>query len=197
MTVQQDGRQVTVKVALAGAADTGKLAILRAVAARYSSATVREHQVGSIRVHRVEWTEAETLPDGRFLHVAAHSLSGTVEYNAAEELLLREVAGIVFVVDVDPARFQATWDSLMRLSDNTKRNGYDLHSVGLALQYHRADLHPEVDPGRLDARLGVPPGLIPRFVSSSRQPDAEGLAFDSVVGQIKARLAKDAEDARR
>lgn len=190
MTVQQDGRQVTVKVALAGAADTGKLAILRAVAARYSSATVREHQVGSIRVHRVEWTEAETLPDGRFLHVAAHSLSGPVEYNAAEELLLREVAGIVFVVDVDPARFQATWDSLMRLSDNTRRNGYDLHSVSLALQYHRADLHPEVDPARLDARLGVPPGLIPRFVSSSRQPDAEGLAFDSVLGQIKAKLAK-------
>ena len=194
MTVQQDPRQVSVKVALAGAADTGKLAILRAVAARCSSATVREHQVGSIRVHRVEWTEPETLPDGRFLHVAAHSLSGPVEYNAGEELLLREVAGIVFVVDVDPSRFKATWDSLMRLSDNTKRNGYDLHSVALALQYHRADLHPEVDPARLDARLGVPPGLIPRFVSSSRQPDAEGLAFDSVMAQIKARLAKEEGD---
>ena len=149
--------------------------------------------MGSIRVHRVEWTEPQTLPDGRFLHVAAHSLSGAVEYNAAEELLLRAVAGIVFVVDVDPARFKDTWDSLMRLSDNTKRNGYDLHSVALALQYHRADLHPEVDPTRLDARLGVPPGLIPRFVSSSRQPDAEGLAFDSVLAQIKARLVK--EDA--
>jgi hypothetical protein len=191
MTVQQDARQVSVKIALAGAADTGKLAILRAVAARCSSATVREHQVGSIQVHRVEWTEPQTLPDGRFLHVAAHSLSGAVEYNAAEELLLREVAGIVFVVDVDPSRFKDTWDSLMRLSDNTKRNGYDLHSVALALQYHRADLHPEVDPARLDARLGVPPGLIPRFVSSSRQPDAEGLAFDSVLSQIKERLAKE------
>jgi len=191
MTVEQDGRQVSVKVALAGAADTGKLAILRAVAGRYSTATVREHQVGSIRVHRVEWTEPQTLPDGRFLNVAAHSLSGAVEYNAAEELLLRSVAGIVFVVDVDPRRFKDTWDSLMRLSDNTKRNGYDLHSVPLALQYHRADLHPEVDPAKLDARLGVPPGLIPRFVSSSRQPDAEGLAFDSVLGQIKERLAKE------
>lgn len=190
MTVQQDGRQVTVKVALAGAADTGKLAILRAVAARCACATVREHPVGSIRVHRVEWTEAETLPDGRFLHVVAHSLSGAVEYNAAEELLLREVSGIVFVVDVDPARFRETWDSLMRLADNTKRNGYDLHSVALALQYHRADLHPQVEPAHLDARLGVPPGLIPRFVSSSQRPDQEGSAFDSVLGQIKARLAE-------
>ena len=192
MTVEQDARQVSVKVALAGAADTGKLAMLRAIAARFSTATVREHPVGSLRVHRVEWTESQTLPDGRFLNVAVHSLTGEAEYNAAEELLLRAVAGIVFVVDVDPAKFQATWDSLMRLSDNTKRNGYDLHSVGLAIQYHRADLHPEVDPARLDQRLGVPPGIIPRFVSSSRTPDAEGLAFDSVHSQIRQRLSKKA-----
>jgi hypothetical protein len=191
MTVEQDGRQVSVKVALAGAADTGKLAILRAIASRYGTATVREHFIGSIRVHRVEWTEPNTLPDGRFLHVAAHSLSGPMEYNASEELLLRGVAGIVFVVDVAPDRFKATWASLMRLSDNTKRNGYDLDAVALALQYHRADLHPEFDPTVLDKRLGVPPGLIPRFVSSSQQPDAEGLAFDSVLAQIKERLAQE------
>lgn len=189
MTVEQDGRQVSVKVALAGAADTGKLAMLRAIAARFGYATVREHPIGTMRVHRVEWTEPTVLPDGRFLNVAIHSLTGQVEYNAAEELLLRDASGIVFVVDVDPAKFQATWDSLMRLSDNTRRNGYDLHAVGLAIQYHRADLYPDFDPQKLDQRLGVPPGLIPRFVSSSRQPDAEGLAFDSVLGQIKRRLA--------
>jgi len=190
MTVEQDGRQVSVKVALAGAADTGKLAILRAVAARCSSATVREHFIGSIRVHRVEWTEPQTLPDGRFLHVAAHSLTGPVGYNAGEELLLRAVAGIVFVVDMDPLRFRETWESLMRLSDNTKRNGYDLDKIALALQYHRADLHPQVDAALLDKRLGVPTGVIPRFVSSSHQPDAEGMAFDSVLTQIKERLGK-------
>lgn len=133
---------------------------------------------------------ARTLDDGRFLNVAVHSLTGDVEYNAAEELLLRSVAGIIFVVDVDPAKFRMTWDSLMRLSDNTKRNGFDLHSVGLAIQYHRADLHPETSPEDLDRRLGVPPGMVPRFVSSSRAPDAEGLAFDSVLSQIKEKLAK-------
>lgn len=189
MTVEQDGRQVSVKVALAGAADSGKLAMLRAIAARFGFATVREHPIGALKVHRVEWTEPQLLPDGRFLNVAVHSLTGPVEYNAAEELLLRGVAGIVFVVDVDPARFQTTWDSLMRLSDNTRRNGYDLHSVALAIQYHRADLYPDFDPQKLDRRLGVPPGLIPRFVSSSRQPDAEGLAFDSVLAQLKERIA--------
>ncbi|MCW1885367.1 hypothetical protein OKA04_11560 [Luteolibacter flavescens] len=188
MTVQQNGRQVSVKVALTGAADTGKLAILRAIAGRNGSATVREHSIGALHVHRVEWTEPETLPDGRFLNVAVHSLTGRMEYNAAEELLVRDTAGIIFVVDVDPAKFQATWDSLMRLSGNTKRNGFDLHSVSLAIQYHRTDLIPDFDPVKLDKRLGVPPGVIPRFVSTSRQPDAEGLAFDSVLAQIKAKL---------
>jgi hypothetical protein len=188
MTVQENGRQVSVKVALTGAADTGKLAILRAIAGRFASATVREHSVGAVHVHRVEWTEPHTLPDGRFLNVAVHSLTGRVEYNAAEELLVRDAAGIVFVVDVDPAKFKATWDSLMRLSDNTKRNGFDLHSVGLAIQYHRADLYPDFDAQKLDQRLGVPPGLIPRFVSTSREPDAEGLAFDSVLTQIRERI---------
>jgi hypothetical protein len=188
MTVEQDGRQVSVKVALVGAAESGKLAVLRAIAARFGYATVREHVVGSMRVHRVEWTEPRTLPDGRFLNVAIHSLSGEIEYNAAEELLLRAASGVVFVVDVDPAKFQATWDSLMRLSDNTLRNGYELNSVGLAIQYHRADLYPGFDATDLDDRLGVPLELIPRFVSSSRQPDAEGMAFDSVLAQIKQRL---------
>jgi hypothetical protein len=120
--------------------------------------------------------------------VAVHSLTGRVDYNAAEELLVRDAAGIVFVVDVDPAKFKVTWDSLMRLSDNTKRNGFDLHSVGLAIQYHRADLYPEFEPEKLDQRLGVPPGVIPRFVSTSREPDAEGLAFDSVLAQIREKL---------
>lgn len=188
MTVEEDGRQVSVKIALTGAADTGKLAVLRAIAGRYGFATVREHPVGSQRVHRVEWTEPANLPDGRFLNIAVHSLTGHVEYNAAEELLVRAAAGIVFVVDVDPAKFQASWDSLMRLSDNTRRNGYDLHSVGLAVQYHRADLYPDFDPAKLDARLGLPPDLIPRFVSTSRVPDAEGMAFDSVISQIKGKI---------
>lgn len=190
MTVEQDGRQVSVKVALAGAADSGKLAILRAIAGRFGYATAREHLIGTMKVHRVEWTEPSVLPDGRFLNVAIHSLTGPMEYNAAEELLLRGAAGIVFVVDVDPSKFQSTWDSLMRLSDNTRRNGYDLHSVGLAIQYHRADLYPDFDAQKLDQRLGVPPDLIPRFVSSSSQPDAQGLAFDSVLAQIRAGLAE-------
>lgn len=188
MTVKQDRRQVSVKVALVGAADTGKLAILRAIAGRYGFATVREHSVGTMHVHRVEWTEPSTLSDGRFLNVAIHSLTGPTEYNAAEELLLRDSAGVIFVADVDPARYQDAWDSLMRLSENTRRNGCDLHSLALAIQYHRADLVAGFDPRTLDQRLGVPPGLIPRFVSTSHQPDAEGLAFDSVLDQIKARL---------
>lgn len=188
MTSRPDGREVTVKVALAGAADTGKLAILRAIAARHGYATVREHAVGPVCVHRVQWTEPTFLPDGRRLNVSVHSLTGRVAYNASEELLLRGADGVVFVVDVDPARFQESWDSLLQLDRNTRRNGYDFRSIALALQYHRADRHPGFDPARLDERLGVPPGLIPRFVSTEGEPDGEGLAFDAVLDRIRGTL---------
>lgn len=186
MTAHPDGRGVAVKIALAGAADTGKLAILRAIAARHGYATVREHPVGPARVHRVEWTEPEHLADGRRLIVSVHSVPGKVDYNAAEELLLRDADGVVFVVDVDPQRFRESWDSLLRLDRNVRRNGRDLRSVALALQYHRADRHPGFDPAELDARLGVPPGLIPRFVSAEGEPDGEGQAFDAVLAQVRA-----------
>lgn len=188
MTASPDGREIAVKVALAGAADIGKLAILRAIGERHGYASVREHPVGPLCVHRVEWTEPDPLPDGRRLRVTVHSLTGRTPYNAAEELLVREADGLVFVVDVDPEKFQETWDSLLRLGENAGRNGYDLRSVALALQYHRADRLPGFDPAEMDARLGVPPGGIPRFVSREGDPVTEGQAFDAVLAGIRSKL---------
>lgn len=188
MTVSPDARELVVKVALSGAADIGKLAILRAIGERHGYATVSEHPVGPLRVHRVEWMEPEPLADGRRLRVSVHSLTGQTSYNAAEELLVRDADGLVFVADVDPAKFQDTWDSLLRLGENTGRNGYHLGSVALALQYHRADRHPGFDPAALDARLGVPPGAIPRFVSHEGDAAGEVQAFDAVLAALRAKL---------
>lgn len=191
MIVGQDRTQVSVKVALAGMADAGKLATLQAIAARFGYATVREDQVASQRIHRVSWTEPTHLPDGRLLNVSVFSLMGEIDYNAAEELLLRDAAGIVFVVDVDPLKFPLAWDRLLRLAENTRRNGYELSSVGLAVQYHRGDLHVDFDAVRYDASLGLPVDRVPRFVSSSSEPSTLVQALDSVLAQIHARLLTD------
>jgi hypothetical protein len=186
VTVSPDQREIAVKIALTGAADSGKLAILRAIAFRKGVAQVREYPIGALRTFRAEWTEP--LEGGKRLRIAVHSLTGQTAYDAAEELLTRDADGLIFVADATPDKFRATWEALMRLGDNARRNGYDLRSVALALQYHHAERHPGFDPHDLDAKLGVPQGSIPRFVSTDQEPDAAGLAFDSVMAQIDEQL---------
>ncbi len=189
MRRSSDGRDYFVKVAIAGAPNSGKLTILDFIGKRYGALPPREHQIGDLRIHRSGWTDYDLLGDGRALHVSLVTLHGKVPYNAAEELLVREADGVVFVMDVAPSRLKEAWEALLRVSDNTQRNGYELRSIPLALQYHRADHHPNFEPAKLDAWLGVPTGSVPRYVTSSSSPDLEGMAFDSVLGQIKKRLA--------
>lgn len=189
MRRSSDGREYFVKVAIAGAPDSGKRAILDCIAKRYGALPPREHEIGDLKIHRSGWTDYDILGDGRALHVSLVTLHGKVPYNAAEELLVREADGVVFVMDVAPSRLKEAWEALLRISDNTQRNGYELRSIPLALQYHRADHHPNFEPAKLDAWLGVPTGSVPRYVTSSSSPDLEGMAFDSVLRQIKKRLA--------
>jgi hypothetical protein len=188
MRRSSDGREYFVKVAIAGAPGVGKLSILTAIAARYGAVPPREHEIGELRAHRASWIDHDILGKGRVLNVSLVALHGKVPYNAAEELLVREADGVVFVIDVAPARLKDAWEALLRLSDNSQRNGYELRSIPLALQYHRADQHREFEPAKLDAWLGVPTGSVPRYVTSSSSPDMEGMAFDSVLLQIKKRL---------
>lgn len=176
------------KVAIAGAPGSGKRSILSCIAERYGAVPPREHEIGELRIHRAGWIDYDFLGNGRVLHVSLVALHGKVPYNAAEELLVREADGVIFVLDVAPDRLKEAWEALLRVSDNTQRNGYELRSVPLALQYHRADQHRGFEPAKLDAWLGVPTGSVPRYVTSSSSPDLEGMAFDSVLRQIKKRL---------
>ena len=181
------------KLAIAGAPGSGKLEILEAVSARHGAEPPRPHRCGDIVCHRAQWLDADRLGDGRRLHILVQTLQGKVPYNAAEELMLREADGVVFVIDTAPDRLKDAWEALMRASDNAQRNGYELRAVPFALQYHRADRHPGFEPSKLDAWLGIPGGEVPRFVTSSASPDLEGMAFDKVLGELLKRLpSKDA-----
>lgn len=188
MRRSSDGREYFVKVAIAGAPGSGKRSILDCIAERYGAVPPREHEIGELRIHRAGWTDFDLLGNGKALHVSLVTLHGKVPYNAAEELLVREADGVIFVMDVAPNRLKDAWEALLRVSDNSQRNGYELRSIPLALQYHRADQHREFEPAKLDAWLGVPTGSVPRYVTASSSPDLEGMAFDSVLAQIKKRL---------
>lgn len=185
--------EVSVKLVIAGAPNSGKRSILEAVAERVDAPPPRGYRAGPLNVRRTLWRDPRPLADGSSLVVALLTLDGPAPYNAAEELLVREADGIVFVIDVEPSRLQEAWESLLRLSDNTRRGGYDLRAVPLALQYHRADRHEGFEPARMDEWLGVPTGTVPRFVTSSSSPDLDGMAVDSVVEQIRRKIDEAAE----
>lgn len=183
-----DGRECQVKLVIAGAPGSGKLEIMTAVARRYGAADPAEVAFGGNRLFRTGWIDSDRLSHGRELRIELLTLHDAVPYNAAEELLMREVDGAVFVIDIDPEKLKQAWEALLRVSDNAQRNGYELRSIPLALQYHRADRHPRFEPAKLDAWLGVPSGQVPRFVTSSSSPDLEGMAFDSILAQLARRL---------
>jgi len=174
-------------VVVAGATGSGRGDLLQAFAGRNGGVPVREGALGGSRIWRVEMIWPEALSDGRLLRLGLFALTGKGRYNAAEELLLRGVDGVVCLIDVAPENLRFGWDAMIRLSDNLRRTGVELMDLPLAVQYHRVDRHYGFDLRRMDEWLGLPAGRVARFTSRSNEIDVDGGAIDSVVGQVAAR----------
>jgi len=183
-----DRRELGVKVVVAGAPDSGKAEVLQAIAARYGAGRPAHGRAAGVEVWHSGWSERERLSDGRSLRIALVAPRGRPAYEAAGELLMREADAVLFVIDVDPLRLREGWDALLEVSGQAQRAGFELRSIPLVLQYHRAERHKGFEPEKLDDWLGVPTDLVPRFVTSSASPDAEGMAFDVLLERLLARL---------
>ncbi len=181
--------ELAVKVVLAGAPGCGKSDILRALATRLGGVPVREGAIGGTRVRRVVAIWPNHCPDGRTLRVGFYALSGPVRYNAPEELLMRGADALLLVIDVSPEALKAGGDALRRSVENVRRAGMELQSLPVALQYHRVERHSGFDADRMDAWLGVPTGLVPRFVEESAAPDRPGGAIDSLIEALMRKHA--------
>lgn len=169
------------KLVIAGAPGSGKLAILNSVAARYGAPAPELFDIGSWKVSR---TVIKT--DRRRFEVLA--LDGPQEFQASEELLMKDASGVLFVIDVEPRRLQAAWEALMASAKHARGHGYDLRARPFVLQYHRADRHPGFDPAKLDAWLGVPTGEVSRYVTPDPHPDSRGGAFDALLSAVSDRM---------
>lgn len=183
-----DGGTCFAKVAIAGPPHSGKAGVVRSIAARYGVGEVREQCVGGARLVSVGWRIVDALGAGRHLFLTLRTFEGPVVYQAMEEMLVRELDALVFLLDARPPRLQEAWDSIAQTARHARRSGYDLRSIPLALQYHRADAHPGFAPDKVDRWFGVPVDRVPRFMSSSDLPDAEGMAFDVVKERLIRRI---------
>ena len=133
----------------------------------------------------LEWIHGKSRPDrrGKLLSLAAESertlffdllpvelgqfkgyqvrlhlctVPGQIAYDKTRQLVLRNVDGIVFVVDSQRARFEENVESIHNLADNLRRQGDEPDKLPLVVQYNKRDLPNIAGVEELRAALNVP-----------------------------------------
>jgi mutual gliding-motility protein MglA len=84
------------------------------------------------------------------------TVPGQVAYDKTRKLILRNVDGVVFVVDSQPAQLEANVESLANLAVNLRAQGTDPDRLPVVVQYNKRDLPDVLPPAELARALGIP-----------------------------------------
>lgn len=173
------------RLAVLGAPGAGKHELLRFIALRKGVGEPWSERLGDLAYHRVEWTE-DALGGDEPREVIARCIVNTPVYQAANELLVRDADAMIFLFDVREAKLKSSWLALQEVAEAARRSGFDFRDRPLVLQYHRGDMQPGFDLGRMDAWLGVPPDArITRVATSSDVPDGEGEVLAALWSRLR------------
>ncbi len=74
-----------------------------------------------------------------------YTVPGQVYYNASRKLVLKNVDGLIFVVDSQQERIDENIESFNNLSDNLRGYNLSLNDIPLVIQYNKRDL-PNITP---------------------------------------------------
>ena len=69
-----------------------------------------------------------------------YTVPGQIYYNVSRKLVLKNVDGLVFVVDSQEERLDENIESYNNLIDNLKSYNLDLEDIPMVLQYNKRDL---------------------------------------------------------
>jgi len=81
---------------------------------------------------------------------------GAPEFRATRAQLLREVDGIIFVIDAQRNRMEANLASFVELRNALKRNGIGLEEIPLVIQHNKRDAADYIALEELHRRLALP-----------------------------------------
>lgn len=84
-----------------------------------------------------------------------YTVPGQVFYNATRKLVLKNVDGVVFVADSDPAHMADNIESIKNLEQNLTYHGKDIRSIPLVIQYNKRDLPNAVPITEMQAKINV------------------------------------------
>ena len=187
--------EVSVKIAVVGQPGSGKIKILQQLAASQGQASVRTAALSEGEVARTEFIWSEPLPDGPFVRIKVFALCGNPVHQAAEQCLLRDADGIVYVVNCDPQTITASRETLLSMLQNAAYVGIDWQQSVVVMQYNQADLYPNFKPSDLDGWLGVNDGTVSRHITSTKGDDL-GVAVMDAAAKIFKRLGSELSESR-
>lgn len=87
------------------------------------------------------------------LHVC--TVPGQIAYDDTRRLILRNVDGVVFVVDSQQAALEANIESMQNLETNLARQNLEFARVPMVVQYNKRDLGYIYSPEELALALGI------------------------------------------
>jgi len=108
------------------------------------------------------------------------TVPGQIAFDQTRRLVLRNVDGIVFVVDSQRDRLDDNIASLRNLEANLVLQGDDPSRMPLVVQYNKRDLPTALDLPAMRVALGVPNG-VPEISSSAVKGDGVFDTFKAIV----------------
>jgi len=87
------------------------------------------------------------------------TVPGQIRYDKTRQMVLKNVDGIVFVVDSQEARHEDNVESILNLASNLRRQGDDPDRMPLVVQYNKRDLPRVLPVAALRVLLNVPDGV--------------------------------------
>jgi len=177
-------REITIKIAYYGVGLGGKTTNLEAIVAQ-SRPEVRGKLVTvNTEAERTLFLDFLPLELGVFrgYNVRIHLLSvpGQIAQDSTRRLVLRNVDGVVLVVDSQADALEGNNYSIRNLDYNLRLHGVDPDRIPLVVQYNKRDIPGVLDVDELSERLGVPEG-VPELVASAREGWGVFEALKSVV----------------
>ncbi len=162
-------KELNLKIVYYGASLGGKTTNLRSIYARLEGD--RKGQMMSLATDLDQTIFFDFLPfevgqlKGWRLRFHLYTVPGQVYYNASRRLVLRNVDGLVFVVDSQKERLEENIESMYNLRDNLKAYNLSLREIPMVIQYNKRDL----------------PNIMPLNELQSHLNEGEFQSFESVA----------------
>lgn len=165
-------REVTLKVVYYGVGLGGKTTNLETIHAQTRPDRRGKLVTVNTEAERTLFLDFLPLQLGGFrgYDVRLHLISvpGQIAQDSTRQMVLRNVDGVVLVIDSQAEAIEGNNYGIRNLDYNLRQQGIDPDRIPMVVQYNKRDLHGVLDVEELGERLGVPEG-IPELVASAKE----------------------------